>query len=375
MASRTSHPPKRARRLLAGLLRFLTFGVLQRIYAAAMIVAIVWVSWAAVRYLIVSLISPIQTPAQISGVPLRMDDALLHGARTDWLGLSAVDNPRSPPSHFHRFETWIQADPYNDCTRSGCHGPLPHSKSKEVRAFANMHATSMHCGVCHFKSDSTPLNVVWYDLRNGNVRERPTLLEAYDWLEQRARNTAADFDRGPQREIARLLRTAAEEGGGVPVLNRLADDIAAVRPASEPLMQLLEQARDAVRTSLRGSYGAKLALRDANGRPMLSHPGAEGAVAEWLARGAQTSGAEREQLLGAVHPLRRSTPLDCGACHHADNAMLQYAAAGYPAARLRALTQSMIFDMIQHIREGRPFHIPMVGAPLPPPASQPATNP
>src|SRR5690606_8055967 len=85
----------------------------------------------------------------------------------------------SPLAHYHRIDSWIEPDPFNDCARSGCHAPLPHARRKEVRAFLNMHATSIHCGVCHFQTDREPLNLGWYDLDHGEVRAEPAILQAY----------------------------------------------------------------------------------------------------------------------------------------------------------------------------------------------------
>jgi hypothetical protein len=204
---------------------------------------------------------------------------------------------------------------------------------------------------------------VWYDLRDARPRSRPALLDALDWLDQHESNAASEFDVVQQREISRLLRTAAEEGQGESHLERLAGNIAAVRAGSEAMRNLLDEAREAVRRALRGSYGSKLAWGDARGHPILGHPGTETAVREWLESGLDSAGDDRERLLSAVHPLRRETALDCTACHRSEGPLIDFAAAGYPTARVRSLTEPLIFEMIQHIREGRPFFIPTVGVP------------
>lgn len=345
--------------------------VLRRGYAAALIALIVWLSYRSIRYLLVSLITPSQAPAQISSVPRRLDEALLHGARPDWLGLAAVENPRAPLSHYHRFDTWIQHDPLNDCTRGGCHAPLPHGRRKEVRAFLNMHATSIHCGVCHFSSEATPLRLAWYELREGRVTGTPALLSAIGWLDARPRDPGALLSRDEHRRLVELLRLAAEQAEGDPALRRAADDIEAVRPSSPAMPALLEAARQAAGRAARGSYGSKLAMMGEGGRPMLSHPNTESAVKQYLAEGASAAPERREALVAAVHPLRREAALHCAACHRGEGSLMAFEALGYPPARRSALTSGQIFNMIEHISRGEPFRLPTLTVPVPP-ATQPA---
>jgi hypothetical protein len=355
------------------LLRFarLLAGLLKRLYALAAIVVIFWLTYNAFRYLIDSLLIPTRAPGQITALPRRLDEALLRGRRPDWLGLAAVEHPRSPLSHYHRFDTWIQADPMNDCTRSGCHGPLPHAKRKEVRAFLNMHATTLHCGVCHMQSDDVPLPLVWYDLERGRVRNAPALLRSLDWLATRQPPADDAAARAQQRQIVALLRQAAQEAGGDAALSRLAEHLHAVRAASPAFERLLTSATETVQRSLRGLYGAKLALRSqTGGLPLLGHPGTESAVQRYLVERDQASEERKRELLAAVHPRRRSEPLTCAACHRDHPSHVDLAALGYPPARVEALTDPVVVRMIEHIAQGHPFHLPRVmeprdGAPAP----------
>jgi hypothetical protein len=343
----------------------------KRLYALALAATVAFLGYHALRYLVEGLVVSHPPPRQVTGVPLRMDETLLHGDRPSWTGLSAVETPRSPLSHYHRFDTWVRPDRFNDCARSGCHSPAPHARRKEDRAFLNMHAASMHCGVCHMKTDGEQRPLTWYDLDDGRARGRPALLDAYDWLQKRGEQEAKAYGATEQREIAGLLATAAEEGQGEPHLQALSREISAVRAGSEALLRSIDRSRDAVSRAMRGSYGSKLALQSTSGKPILGHPDAEAAVRDWLARGKQAGGDERERMLRAVHTRRRETPLDCTACHTTQNPLIDFAKTGYPAARVRSLTEPQIFEMIQHIREGRQFHIPTVGAPM----SQPTPAP
>jgi hypothetical protein len=339
--------------------------VLRRGYALVLMLLILWLSGRAIAYLIDSLVVPLRAPPQIIGVPKRLDESLLHGRRPDWVGLSAVENPRSPLAHYHRFDTWLQTDSFNDCTRGGCHAPLPHSKRKEVRAFLNMHATSIHCGVCHIAVDATPLPLTWYDVRRGAASAAPGLLRAYAWLDAHPRGMdAASYDEADQRELSGLLFAAARDADDDPSIRYLGDHLAAVRAGSAAFGALVEAARETVSRSMRGAYGAKLAVKDpATGRPLLKQSGTEDAVRAFLREGGESGPERREELLHAVHPDRRTEALHCTTCHRDSGSLIDFAGLGYPAARIRTLLDPAIFQMIEHINEGRPFYIPTLTAP------------
>jgi hypothetical protein len=136
--------------------------------------------------------------------------------------LDAAEHPRSPLAHHHR----LIHDParfLNDCVPApGCHNPLPHSSA--IRAFLNMHATSIHCGVCHFQSDDRPRSLTWYDLESGHTRTPPSILAAYGMV------TGADTesrwksaDHAAQTRLVDSLRRAAKDAGGASDLEQLAD--------------------------------------------------------------------------------------------------------------------------------------------------------
>lgn len=341
-------------RLGRSVLRWLLRG-----YALALIVLIAFLSFSAIRYLVASLIVPATTPGQIAGLPRRMDESLVLGSRPDWLGLRSVKNPRAPLDHFHRFDTWIEPDPFNDCTRSGCHAPLPHARQKETRAFLNMHATSIHCAVCHFDEAAEPLPLTWYDIKTGRGTRPPALLRAFGWLTDRA--DQAKFSAEDQAAIAALLREAATAAKSDPALLRSARELEGFRPGGENFARALRDATDIVRRLFRGSYGAKLALRFPGGDPVLSHPNTETAVREWLASGTNAAGEQREKMLKAVHPRRRASTHQCSDCHVETRSLIEFDKLGYSSARVFSLHNSPVFQMIEHIREGRPFYLPGFG--------------
>lgn len=336
-----------------------------RAYALFLILLICWLTWLSVRYLATSLFSPSVVPAQIAELPTRLDSDFLQTDRTAWQALDATEHPRTPLAHYHRLDSWIHPDSYNGCTQSGCHGPMPHTRRKETRAFLNMHATSMHCGVCHMKSDETSLLLGWYDLDHGEARDPPALLQLYGYLtsEDNAKKFAAP-GKVVQETIVKLLRRAAKEADDLPALEKLADHFTRVRPTSESFQKLIESARTSLPRHFRGEYGAKLAITNPDtGEPILGHPGTKGAVREFLDRADSIEGEARTALLDKVHPRRRDQAIQCTSCHHSQQGQIDFAGAGYPPARVDALVNPVVAQMIEHIDKGKSFQMPEFIAP------------
>lgn len=356
------HPSGAAGGLQRGML-----GLVKRLYAVLLIAVIAGLSAAALRYLISSVVQPTATPAQIANLPKRMDESTLAVAKPDWLGLRATNNPRTPLEHYHHIGAWTLPDRFNDCTRSGCHAPLPHSKDKSVRAFLNMHAGTVQCGVCHIPQTQAPLPVGWYSLADGRVRKAPALLQAYGWLEQPAHKDPAHvFNRAEQEEIGGLLATAAEEAEDNNGLAQLAENIRVTRTISAEFRPLLESARALLPTYFRGEYGTKLALLDSSkSRPVLEFPGVEAAISDYLRAGADANPQHQAELIQTIHAAQRKPTLHCKQCHSATESLVDFAKVGYPEARLKSLQHATIFDMIEHISRGEPFYMPNFAQPLP----------
>lgn len=342
--------------------------LIPRAYALAMLVLLCWLTFMAIRYLFVSLVTPATAPPQITQLPTRLDAAVLETGRSEWKALSATESPRTPPTHYHRIDGWITPDRFNDCTRSGCHAVLPHSRNKSARAFLNMHATSIHCGVCHMKGDEVPRPLVWYDLTEGRTTSTPAILQAYGMIQsddasQRWANPSSD----DQKTLVKLLRKAADQARDLPALSALADHFAAVAPSSPLFQTLLEEARDTLPRHFRGEYGAKLAVKNgATGEPILGHPDSERAVKSYLARRDRLDKPARERLLEQVHPLRRKEALACSDCHNATKSLVDFKTVGFPQARIDALVAPLVARMIDHLREGEPaFTMPEFITPTP----------
>jgi hypothetical protein len=364
MSNAASHPPAGPNRALEA-----AVGISRRLWSLLLIAVVLWLSYRAIRYLFDALLQPAAAPAQIVALPLRTSEELRAPA---FAGVSAVENPRSPLGHYHRIENWFQPDRFNGCIRSGCHTPLPHGRNKADRAFLNMHATSLHCGVCHLQTDQQPLPLVWYDLHSGGPTAPPVLLRAYDWL-IKARDKA-EFTPAEQTEIVALLRAALAAGGDDPGLRHVTEQLAAIRADAEDFPRLVATAADLVPRSFRGEYGAKLALA-AEGRPRLNHPDNEAAIREFLKRKDSLAGAARDELLQKVHPARRTPTLTCSSCHTPTGGLVDLAKVGYPPARVAALVQPLITQAIEHMMEGREFHMPTMLPPGRAPAEQPGGAP
>lgn len=341
------------------LIRWLGRSVFLKLYAAALILVIGYTTWRAMRYLVVSLVVPSEVPAQVAKLPVRMQSSTLLTHHPEWQALTATENPRMPPAHYHRITGWIQPDPVNNCTTNGCHNPLPHSENKSVRAFLNMHATSMHCGVCHMSSEGRPLDLIWYDPATGAETPPPPALRAYGkLLEEKANPGAVVQSEDDRRALAQLLNETAEKAGDVRALNQLAQHIKAVRQGRAEFRDLLDAALLALPKYFRGEYGAKLALRSETGGPLLAHPNTEEAVQRFLAAGSSLDAAERESLIEEFHTLRRSEPRLCHECHRESDSLVPFEKLGYPEPRAKQLYEPNLFQALERIMEGEPLHLP-----------------
>jgi len=370
-APKPARPPGRPPgEVLRGMLRAIgraAASLIRRAYALALIVVVLGLSWRALRYLVVSLIFAAPPPPQITQLPTRLGGDVLRTRQREFAGVVATEHARSPLAHYHRLDGWFQPDRFNDCTRSGCHAPLPHAQRKEVRAFLNMHATSMHCGVCHMQGDETPLPLTWYELENGQACGPPPLLRAYARVDALAAHPAGELTRAQQGDLVALLRAATRVANDEPSLAGLTEHFAAVRAGSEEFLRLLDVARHTLPRFFRGEYGAKLARRGADGPPHLAHPHTAAAVRQYLAQGGGLSREERERLLAEVHPLRREKSRTCAECHSAEGSLIDFAALGYPLRRVRDLQKNPVVQQVMRIESGEPFYLPgVLGGDAPP---------
>ena len=81
------------------------------------------------------------------------------------------------PGHFHHVGRWYQSDELNFCVK--CHGPTPHSRAPQQRAFLNMHNLFISCQVCHVQEQEgvAPTRFGWIDIKNGDLCANPSMAE------------------------------------------------------------------------------------------------------------------------------------------------------------------------------------------------------
>ena len=355
-------------------LEHLVLEIIRRVYAVGMILLVAWLSYRALWYLLGTLMFPTATPEQIVGIPKRLTEEVLKTHRASWQGLQASPNPRAPLAHYHRMDTWFQPDPYNNCTTSGCHEALPHSRNKAVRAFLNMHATTLHCAVCHMQADQTPLATVWYDLHTGKPRAAPTLLQIYAWLESdEGKKELGAPTKATQDQLLNYLRQAIFETEGEPALTILAERVNAVHYAGPEFQQIAAELHATLPLRFRGEYGVKLARRAVNGLPILGYPDTAEAIRNYLRDSATGDATGRNALLNTIHAANRADAVHCVDCHLGAGGAIDFPAAGYPPARVALLSQPFIFRMIENIASGQPFYLP--GFVAPPPQETPEKTP
>jgi mono/diheme cytochrome c family protein len=356
-SSSDPRPAGRLPRALHALLGIL-LAVVKRVWALLLIIIILWLSWRAFRYLLDSLVFEGPVPPQVIQLPLRTNEQMLESPATAFAGLQAVEHPRVPLGHYHRLSSWFQPDYANDCTRSGCHSPLPHGRSRVTRAFLNMHATTLHCGVCHIETAERPLDLVWYNLKSGAPSQPPALLRIYGLLVKEPPEPPPATDKF-QHELVEMLDEAGRAAGGLEPLNTLARHLAAVRPGSDEWWQLINLTRERLPRFFRGDYGVKLALWDPQtGRPVLGFTGDENAVAAYLSQGKALAEEDSQALLARIHQRERRPTLQCQDCHRPEGGLIDPLAVGYPPARARQMAQPLVVRMIEDILRGEPFRMP-----------------
>ena len=72
--------------------------------------------------------------------------------------------------HFHHIGNMPKHDKFNLCI--SCHGDVPHDKSKEIRAFLNMHSDFLACETCHIKIEKdSHKKYVWYSKESGKLKD------------------------------------------------------------------------------------------------------------------------------------------------------------------------------------------------------------
>jgi len=266
---------------------------------------------------------------------------------------------RAPFQHYHAVDPWFQPDLRNGCTASGCHDPVPHSRSKSLRAFANLHSTFLTCTVCHYVPTATPMPAAWVDLTTGRRQMPPAILQLMGVFSGTATQPATVLaDR--THEIRQLLRRTMEVVGWDPVLNYLDVQLETSDAGSPVWRRAVDELRAELPNHARGDYGAKIAPLDREGKPVVRH--FPDLVKQYFSR---ESDQGRQGAFDKIHEGVLRKPKGCLSCHLQQPPLLDLKALGYPDARVEILTgrrpspQLSVAELMQSISEGRPFNLPL----------------
>lgn len=321
-----------------------------RIYALAILMVVVWTGYTAVAFLVRSVFKPTQVPAQF----LSWQTALSSGKLKSDASVSEVSVPRAPMEHYHGISRTLPADPGNGCTTSGCHGALAHTKRKEIRAFANLHATFLACTMCHDASIDGPTEAMWVSIETGEPSGVPAALELMKHFETDAakmQSAPAEFNAWIAESLPRISRVSRD-----PAIDYLQAEINTSEPGSPVWRHSVEQLASELPNHLRGEYGSKLAKKVAGDEQRRYNQHLVELAQQY--RASSDSIPERKKLHDEIHKGILVKPSACLACHGGEPARLNFEALGYSAQRAAALRDSALARQMQSILKGEPFYLP-----------------
>lgn len=323
-----------------------------RIYTLVVMVIVLLAGYAAVNYLYRSIFLPGRPPQKILEWQAVTEAERLQKAEPS-IGITEPAG-RAPLAHYHAVDRWFQPDLRTGCISAGCHEPVPHRRSKELRAFANLHATFISCEVCHTEHADLPAPAVWVDLNTGRPQSPPAILQLSGLI--RAATQPADLV-DDHAEILELLGAAIAVVGRDPVLDHLALRLETARPDSPVWRRAIEQLRGELPNHARGNYGAKIAPATANTdpQPLVSDFG--DLAEQYFDRTADA--ARRDAIHDQIHQDVIAAPEGCLPCHRPEARMLDFQALGYSAGRIDEFTGSPVVGMMEPIRAGQPFRLPL----------------
>ncbi len=322
--------------------------LLVRAWALVILLVIVWTMVMAVVYMVRYVLRPAELPAWV----VEGRSALQHGV--PWSDLTK-ERGLDPVSHYHRVTVGLRPDPSESCTVSDCHQPLPHNRSKEVRAFANLHATFVACELCHDQATTGAVQAIWCDRMSARPRGTPASLLLMSQLEEGFGQAAEGLD-VEHAVIVERLSALLRESGPDDLLQFLLLRIRSAEPGSPLWRDAVGRLGQEVANHATGEYGAKLALAmsaaDRNRRRAQTID---------LTREFRSSAKGSQQRKNAhreIHKQVLDKPTGCTACHGDEPGRIDYAALGYPKSREQALRRLPVAMLIQHNRQQQTFHLP-----------------
>jgi hypothetical protein len=349
-----------AESLLTLLLKFFRDGwplfkqIVIRSYAFVIMVVVLYAGYAAVSYLIHQVFFPSPVPQRLLEWQGHLEADALNGGGVPGVATRPL---RAPLGHYHGIKGWFQPDAENGCTTSGCHKPLPHQKTKTVRAFANFHSMFLDCMTCHRKPEDRPVKVLWVDTDTGDEQEPPAILQLIRFL-QRERDLIERRPEAAHQTVVELLGGVVGSLGEDNVLRFLLLQIETSMPASPVWRHAMEHLAEEIPRHARGKYGAKVVVGDASllrvrNRALIEQAG------QYLA--AEPGSDERERLNQQMHSDIVLVPDGCMSCHDAEGPShmgLDLVKLGYSDGRIQQLQDMEVARMAEQVRQGRPWYLP-----------------
>lgn len=325
-----------------------------RSYALVILLLVAWTGYTAVSYLFAFVFRPAEIPASLRDWQGHLDVAALRAESVPGVGGPAA---RAPLGHYHGVTGWFQPDRANGCLTSGCHDPLPHRKSKSVRAFANMHVAYLDCLMCHVDVTASPAPAAWVNTETGNRRDAPAVLVLLRRFDTTPTTGEADM-RALHEEILRRLPEAIDAIGSAPVLDHLRLVVETSEPGSPVWRHAVDRLAAELPNHLHGEYRAKL-VPEADAKDWTKRQARLADLAKKY-EAAPTDGAERKRLYDDAHAGIVAKPSACLACHGGDPPRLDFEAVGYSPRRAEELRNAPIAGLMQRIQQGEPFHLPQL---------------
>ena len=323
-----------------------------RLYALVVLLAVAWAGYTAVAYLFRSVFRPVQVPAWVCNWARPLDPDELRTAAVPGVSAPTV---RAPLDHYHGVERWFEPDPHNGCTASGCHEMLPHTKSKPLRAFANLHSTFMVCEMCHTATDVTPLPAVWVNTATGEAQGVPAILQLISLFERQGQPGGVDDTAG--RLLLELLPEVVRASGSDPLLSYMAVELQTTEPGSPVWHRTLEQLTAELPNHAHGEYGAKLCPTTAPASQPLRRD-YTALIREYQAAPADSD--DREEINKRIHAEVMPEPAGCAPCHRQEQPRLDFRAVGYSPQQVVAMTGEPVAQMMQTIWKGGTFSLPRI---------------
>jgi hypothetical protein len=322
-----------------------------RSYAFLILCIVLWTGYTAISYLARFVFRPGDVPAQFL-------DSLASGLpSTQPAAAGATPQSIAEPSirHYHRDPQDFDFAGSTGCTTSGCHTLLPHTRRKEVRAFANFHSTFLDCSSCHDKSIQGPTPAAWLNNHTQRVQGAPAMLQIATLIDTRRE----DLDKNPaaiSANIIALLRQAETDVRPDPVLHDLLIQMDTSEAGSPVWRQAALELQRTLPDRIRGEYGARITPSSVADAWSARQSRLADLTAEY--QKADPANPNRKQTLDKIHEQVLAKPDACMTCHRDEPSRFDFEKLGYSPQRAAALRDVAMARMIEQIRQGQPFHMP-----------------